>query len=223
VTSGPSLLVDQILAASATDSIENLVDNLWGRDISAFLSPSAAEQKRACLFIRERSSSNADRLPSPPIYHSPRIGLELSHPGTTPSSTSPLHPRIVFLARRYRFFIYPTELVANGRAHTFLGLLFTILGDEIVDGALADNGRKRKVIQEIVKLGGFQMSTAERYMDDFLEGRKGGATALDAFIGLQGKGASSGPRICLRMFGALSTIVSMQPPSSLSTVASSST
>jgi hypothetical protein len=35
----------------------------------------------------------------------------------------PLHPRIQFLSKSYRFFTHPQGLVANGRPQTFLGVL----------------------------------------------------------------------------------------------------
>ncbi|KAG6885596.1 hypothetical protein C0992_005019, partial [Termitomyces sp. T32_za158] len=74
VISGPSLLVDEILRLSNAADIPELVEKKWKGDTSAFGS------RPNSLFLRARASFSQ---PKAAVYRSPRIGLELSHPGTT--------------------------------------------------------------------------------------------------------------------------------------------
>jgi len=94
------------------------------------------------------------------MYKSPRIGLDLSHPGTTGPEVKPLQgSRIRFLPRRYRYFAHPSELVANGRAQTFLGIVYSRIPSDI-DKGLND----RKILAEVVRLSGMKEYTNPRLL-----------------------------------------------------------
>lgn len=200
VTSGPSLLVDQILSLSGASEIEELVQGGWNNDISAFNSM-IGDGRTACLFVKPiQPSVNAPST----IYFSPRIGLDLSHPGTTSPSLLPLHPRIRFLPKRYRFFVHPKLLVANGRPQTFLGVLQSLI--PVNDDEQDERLKKAYLSSNIAKVMRIKEATSTKYLADYRAGRAAGVEALHAFIGPKGKGAASSPATYLRMMGALSTI-----------------
>jgi len=199
VISGPSLLVDQILAASDASSIEELVENKWEGNISAILSDEGGPS--TCLYLKEVESGGDS--PRPKVYFSPRIGLDLSHPGTTGPATLPLHPRIRFLPKLYRFFVHPKLLVANGRAQTFLGVLQPYLDAS----TSAEAGLlKTSLSGDIARLTGMKETTAAKYLADYKAGRIAGAQFLNSVIGPKGKGAGSSPATYLKMLGAISTL-----------------
>ncbi|KAG5636123.1 hypothetical protein H0H81_009055 [Sphagnurus paluster] len=185
VISGPSLLVDEILRLSHAVSISELVAQKWANNTSAF------QARPLSLFLRPRSALAS---PPPTVYASPRIGLDLSHPGTT---TSPDHPRVVFLPRLYRYFTHPELLTANGRTQTFLGVLRTCRSTTCKGQDLGDV-RLRK---EVMRITGLNEATVSRYIENYKGGVDSGR--LKAFVGVQGKGASSSPPTYLRMMGAL--------------------
>ncbi len=199
IISGPSLLVDQILSTSGSPSIEDLVENKWERNISAFLFEEGSTA--ICLYLKEVKPE--DRKALTRIYFSPRIGLDLSHPGTTGPATLPLHPRIKFITKRYRFFVLPDKLVANGRPHTFLGILQSFLA---LSPSLERVLRRSSLSGEIANLMGLKATTAARYLSDFKAGREAGLSVVESVVGPNGKGASSSPATYLKMMGALSTL-----------------
>jgi hypothetical protein len=199
VTSGPSLLVDKILSTSAASEIPELVDDKWGKNTSAFFSE--GESPATCLFLKPVSPKKKP----PTIYFSPRIGLDLSHPGTTGHGTVPLHPRIQFLPRRYRFFVHPEWLTANGRSQTFLG----VLRPSISSASSYSEGLKNSSLSRtIAGLTAIKEMTAAKYLGDYVAGREAGLQLIDSFIGEKGKGASSSPATYLKMMGALSNMES---------------
>jgi hypothetical protein len=200
VTSGPSLLVDLILSASGSEGIEDLVQKKWLNNTAAFKFPSeAGAQQSTSLSLKPVPTPVSGTLPT--IYFSPRIGLDLSHPGTTSATTLPLHPRIRFLPRKYRFFTHPEWLVANGRPQTFLGVLQSLI-------ASSPAGLKTPSLgNDIARITKTKDATAAKYLADYVAGRDAGVDLLDAFIGAKGKGASSSPATYLKMMGALSNIV----------------
>ncbi|KAF8967490.1 hypothetical protein BDZ97DRAFT_1916773 [Flammula alnicola] len=200
VVSGPSLLVDQILSASGVSSIEDLVENKWEKNTSAFHSD--ASNHTTCMFLKPVPSTTTQKRP-PTIYFSPRIGLDLSHPGTTSPTTLPLHPRIRFLPRRYRFFVHPEWLVANGRPQTFLGVLQSCISSY---PSHADGLKKASLSREIARITGTKESTSAKYLADYIAGRTAGVGLLESFIGTKGKGASSSVSTYLKMMGALSNL-----------------
>ncbi|KAG6844461.1 hypothetical protein H0H87_006744 [Tephrocybe sp. NHM501043] len=138
VISGPSLLVDEVLRLSKASSIPELVEQKWANDTSAFTT------RPTSLFLRPRPSSFQQK---PAVYRSPRIGLDLSHPGTT---VSPAHPRVVFLSQRYRYFTHPHILTSKGRPQTFLGVLRTVLDTTCAD----HNLDSVDLLGELVKIVG---------------------------------------------------------------------
>lgn len=204
VISGPSLLVDRIISASGASSIADLVENKWAGDTTCACI-SGKDERSTRLFLRPASSST--RVPSK-IYFSPRIGLDLSHPGTTNPTILPLHPRIQFLPKPYRFFTHPEELVANGRPQTFLAVLLSCLSSTHSD--FTEALKKPLLSQEIASLMALKESTCAKYLAEYVAGREGTVSLLNSFVGPKGKGASSSPSSYLRMMGALSNLI---PPS----------
>ncbi|KAF4619759.1 hypothetical protein D9613_004733 [Agrocybe pediades] len=213
ITSGPSLLVDRILAASGANGIKDLVDNKWHADISAFNHPQAGsdsstsprtDMRGTRLYLKAvRARTEGEQK----IYCSPRIGLDLSHPGTTNSTTLPLHPRIRFLPRRYRFFLHPELLTANGRPQTFLGVLDSLVPPaETPSDELVARIKKPSLSKDIARIVGIKEGTSAKYLKDYVAGTEGGAVLLNEFIGTKGKGASSSPATYLKMMGAISML-----------------
>ncbi|KAG6847133.1 hypothetical protein H0H93_009937 [Arthromyces matolae] len=190
IISGPSLLVDEILRLSDASNISELVENKWERDTSAFVSTSSRPNS---LFLRPRLPSGSQSKPTT-IYRSPRIGLDLSHPGTTPSIS---HPRAVFLSRPYRYFTHPNLLTSKGRPQTFLGVLQTCLETSYVGHDL----ESPRLLSELATITGLGEKTARRYLEFYKEGKSSGK--LEDFVGAKGKGAGSSPATYLQMMGTL--------------------
>lgn len=236
VICGPSLLVDEILQSSNSDSIPDLVTSKWNGDINAFRS----EGGPTFLCFRPRSDGHESSLPQavpqnatqdqkgaqspgalpPTVYSSPRIGLDLSHPGTTVSKD---HPRLLFLSKRYRFFTHP-ELLEKGRPQTFIGILHfclrnghTLRATAGKNGGTIDTffgksghssrpsgsrtGPDGKLRSEVMKIMCVKEATVEKYFTEYFAGLDKGVMKL--YIGAAGKGASTSPATYLRMVGAL--------------------
>ncbi|KAG7091768.1 hypothetical protein E1B28_008170 [Marasmius oreades] len=211
IISGPSLLVDEILKQSAqhgsgTLTISELVGCKWGGNRSAFIfcgqEVPAPEQRLPVMFLRPVKSNAKDADPpiTPPIYSSPRIGLELSHPGTLPVSS---HPRVRYLDRRYRYFVHPNLLTKNGRVQTFLGILDAVISESSsFDPGIPGRARIQTVSKErISQLTGLTAACATNYLTYYLDGYDRGT--LENFVGTAGKGASASPATYLRMMGTL--------------------
>ena len=206
VISGPSLLVDHIINLSGASNISDLVENKWAGDTCAFTS--GKDERTTRLYLRpvsEPSSTSSSSRAASTIYFSPRIGLDLSHPGTTNPNILPLHPRIQFLPKPYRFFTHPEVLVANGRPQTFLGILSHCIS---TNSDLTEALQKPLLSQEIAVLMAIKEPTCAKYLAEYVAGRQGGIGLLKSFVGPKGKGASSSPSSYLRMMGALSSITS---------------
>ncbi|TFK33297.1 hypothetical protein BDQ12DRAFT_691390 [Crucibulum laeve] len=203
VISGPSLLVDQVLLLCKAASILELVEDTWSGDTTAFHSTNGEDAPSAALTLQPRPATTA--VP-PTIYTSPRIGLDLSHPGTTPppehtADTTPLHPRIVFLPKLYRYFVHPKELTTKGRPQTFLAMLHSRLSScPDIDRKLKSGG----LSNNIARMMGLKESTASKYLADYVAGREAGRSALKAFVGV--KDSSSSPAAYLKMMGAIERI-----------------
>ncbi|KAJ8074013.1 hypothetical protein PM082_012303 [Marasmius tenuissimus] len=207
VISGPSLLVDEVLRQSSSNSnrskplgIAELVDTLWGGDISAF-SRSAEGSRSTTMFLQavDTSDSGLSAVKPVTIHRSPRIGLELSHPGTLPERH---HPRVVYLDRRYRYFVHPQLLTANGRVQTFLGILDDVQSEGVAKG----KDKVQSVSKErIAELTGLKTTSVANYLNYYLEGHEGGN--LKSFVGPAGKGACSSPATYLRMMGTLARVL----------------
>lgn len=189
IISGPSLLVDEIMRLSNATSISDLVAHKWNENISAFPASSSGGSVATSLHIVRRCTPNppAAKLESPRVYCSPRIGLELSHPGIL---NSPSHPRIVFITKPYRYFIHPDVLTSNGRYQTFIGVYETLM----LEGASLPDLR-----QVLGILCGLQASTVTKYLDAYNTDN----TDLEPYIGLAGKGVSASPTKYLKMMGIL--------------------
>ena len=203
--SGPSLLVDELLRVSGAPSVGSLVSDFLGNALSAFQAGEAAGQadsRKCSISLRPRNVALPRR---PVVYNSPRIGLELSHPGTTSSASD---PRIVYVQKPYRFFVQPHLLTANGRVQTFLGL-YTMLSE-------AEMLSEDSVLQEVSRITGLKHASVVKYASEFSHGR--GKGRVEQFIGAAGKGAASSPAQYLRMMGTLRRIsrdrCSMSPKSS---------
>ena len=205
VISGPSLLVDHIINLSGASSISDLVENKWAGNTCAFISEK--DERSTRLFLRpvsEPSSTSSNSRATSMIYFSPRIGLDLSHPGTTNPEILPLHPRIQFLPKPYRFFAHPEVLVANGRPQTFLGVLSLCISTH---SDFTEALKKPLLSQEIAALMALKEPTCAKYLAEYIAGREGGVDLLKSFVGPKGKGASSSPSTYLRMMGALSNLI----------------
>jgi hypothetical protein len=164
VVSGPSRLVDEILAQSGAQSISDLVQSKWNSDTCAF-SP-GVPGSRPSLKITPRKEPAATIN----LFRCPRIGLDLSHRSTT---KSPWNPRVVFVSKPYRYIVYPELLTFNGRPQTFIGVydhLSGSTGDDIT-----------KLAKAIADVTGIQEQTVLKYTDSLglgLEGKR----ALGGFI-----------------------------------------
>ncbi|KAK0447622.1 hypothetical protein EV421DRAFT_150927 [Armillaria borealis] len=173
IISGPSLLVDHILLLSGAERISDLIQDHWGNDINAFKSLHVGERKTH-MFLCPAPIANH----RPHIYKSPRIGLDLSHPGT---AASPTHPRVEFISQAYRYFVNPEKLTANGRAQTLLGVL------------------------PHKELSGLKDKTLNSYMAEYQTGLDGKAK-LEEFVGARGKGISSSPTKYMKLMGCIEAL-----------------
>jgi hypothetical protein len=125
--------------------------------------------------------------------------LELSHPGTTASLS---HPRVFFLAQRYRYFVHPHLLTSNGRTQTFLGVLQACLDTERYGEVPLHNFSLHKAVADLT---GLKSITVAKYMAEYQAGINGGR--LESFVGPSGKGAAGSPSTYLNMMGTLSALV----------------
>jgi hypothetical protein len=188
VVSGPSLLVDHILKLSGAQKLTELVQDVWKDDTSAFLS-TQGNPTHAKLYMRRRDEQAS---PPPQVYSSPRIGLDLSHPGTAPSRD---HPRVQFVRRAYRFFVHPELLVKNGRAQTFLGIFIAM------KRTLGDSAKENVILDATAKAMGSGVEVVRKYLVEYQAGRSKGDIA--AFVGVKGKGVGASAPKYLRMQGIL--------------------
>lgn len=201
---GPSLLVDRILNLNGASSISELVEVKWGGDTSALDPPSASStsSRMSYLYLKPVTCS----IPSlPKIHKSPRIGLDLSHPGITiPNDQSTLidcHPRIRFLPKMLRYYTRPRELT-KGRAQSIYGFIHTALAtrfDFRDDNYLSRDKAFRAILTEAI---GVKDALVEKYLWEYDAGRKEGLKHLALCVGPGGKGAADSPTSYLKMMGA---------------------
>ena len=164
VVSGPSRLVDEILAQSGAQSISELVQSRWKGDTFAF-SPTIPGSRPSLRFIPRKKFS----VVSNP-FRCPRIGLDLSHRST---ANSPLDPRVTFVCKPYRYIINPELLTFNGRPQTFVGVY-----DRLSESA---GGETAKLAEAIANVTGIKKKTVLKYIESLglgLEGKR----SLDKFI-----------------------------------------
>ena len=164
VISGPSRLVDEILAQSGAQSVLDLVQSKWKEDTFAF-SPTVPDS-RPSLRIIPRKELSATTGP----FHCPRIGLDLSHRSTT---NSPLDPRVAFVCKPYRYVVNPALLTLNGRPQTFIGMY-----DHFSNSAEGDTA---KLAEAIANATGIQEQTVLKYIGHLSLGLEG-KRALGSFI-----------------------------------------
>jgi hypothetical protein len=164
VVSGPSRLVDEVLAQSGAQSISELVQSKWKDDTFAF-SPTALGSRPSLRIIPRKTPST---IINP--FRCPRIGLDLSHRSTT---NSPSDPRVAFVCKPYRYIINPELLTFNGRPQTFVGV-YDRLSESTGGGA-------PNLARAIVDIAGIKEQTVLKYIESLglgLEGKQ----SLDKFI-----------------------------------------
>ncbi|KAF8334805.1 hypothetical protein F5887DRAFT_1253632 [Amanita rubescens] len=195
---GPSLIVDEILHASgAVRSISSLVETKWdpSTGLKAFRTgESLSKSTHLTLLPREVEQPRGSH---PTVYRSPRIGLDLSHPGTTPTRD---HPRLQYLPKPYRFFIYPDQL-DKGRPQTFLGVLHSYLPSPPLRPGPGPLRADPAVRAQVMTTMAIKRGTFDKYFDDYATGVDKGA--IRTYVGTAGKGAASSPATYLRMIGTL--------------------
>ena len=181
VVSGPSRLVDEILAQSGAQSIQELVQSKWQDDTFA-LSPTVSSSRPSLRIIpREKTLSITN------LFRCPRIGLDLSHRSTT---NSPCDPRVTFVCKPYRYILYPELLTFNGRAQTFVGVY-----DYLLESA---GGNTTKLARAVANATGIREQTVLKYIENLdlgLEGKR----SLDKFIRTKTRSVAN----YLTMVGAL--------------------
>lgn len=202
IISGPSLLVDFILRTYGLEEVQDLVGGKWSEDISAFPpEPADEDVTRTCTMtvVRVPQSSALGR---PPIYRTPRIGLDLSHASSLATASN---LRVKFVQRRYRFIVEPHLLKVNGRPQMFIGLLQQTLDRKHSGAKLSSlsEGEKQKVLQEVERIGSFTTKLARTYLGHFEHGVTDGGDSVGAYCGQKGKGVCQSPERLLRMFGAI--------------------
>ena len=216
VTSGPSLLVDEILRATGAEDIGELVNKRWKRDISALppSSSSDAPKRESALYFKRKEASSASgtqgnlhrffgggsgsssTIGERKVYRSPRIGLDLSHssiPQDTPGALA--HSRANYIIRRYRFFSHPNLLTAKGQGHTFLGVYHFLLHSGIKESD------EKAFCRELLKVTGMKEATVAKYWAQYKDGLHNGV--LKPFLGQSGKGVTSSPTSFLKLMGTL--------------------
>lgn len=158
VVSGPSRLVDEILAQSGAQSISHLVKSKWKEDTFAFSSAVPGSRPSLRIIPRKKPSETTS------LFRCPRIGLDLSHRSTT---NSPWNPRVVFVCKPYRYIIYPELLTFNGRPQTFIGVY-----DHLSESTEGDTAKLAKAIANVT---GIQEQTVQKYIESLglgLEGKR---------------------------------------------------
>ncbi|KAH8814574.1 hypothetical protein DL96DRAFT_1534931 [Flagelloscypha sp. PMI_526] len=187
VISGPSLLVDKVLALSGAEGIRDLVEDKWSNNVSALTQTSSTR-----FFLRRISPPRAK---PDPVFSSPRIGLELSNPSVKPTATD---LRVLHVCRPYRFIKLPALLVKKGAQHTFAGMLWKVQAESSTEKKLRDS----ELISSISRLSGLAAKKVETFLKVYSTGSKG-EVPLATFAGEKGKGAGSHATKMLQMFGAV--------------------
>jgi hypothetical protein len=164
VVSGPSRLVDEILAQSGAQSISDLVQSKWEND--TFALSSAVPSSRPSLRIIPRNNLSTTANP----FRCPRIGLDLSHRST---KNSPCDPRVTFVCKPYRYITNPELLTSNGRPQTFVGVY-----DRLSESTGVSTAKLAKAIANVT---GIKEKTVLGYIESLGLGLEG-ERSLDKFI-----------------------------------------
>jgi hypothetical protein len=221
VVCGPSLLVDEILKQSGTDSLTELVQLRWFNDSCAFREPlpeasgegdkpSPAATRTTRLYVepyKPKSTTFAT------VYTSPRIGLELSN-------TRNQEDRIKFVDQPYRFFIDPAAFKDKGRAQTFVGLLRHFKAN-----SKKNEPPFNQYISKIEGVSAIPTKVATRLLACYTEGWKNAqennSKSLGEFLGQNGKGVCQVPDKIVKMMGALEKTKAQKAASRVTTGESS--
>jgi hypothetical protein len=223
---GPSLCVDAILSAAGATSIKELVTDFWVSDTSALeakirQSPVWLELKRPSrnMSVAAGSTSPVQTSELELIYSGPRVGLELSHPGTLAVATD---PRVRFVAAPLRFFRRPQLFTSKGRAHTLLAVLRTLhppsppspstlsTDDPVrieVQAAATPNpvpkssDARLALFESLSSATGLGLRTVTTYMEAYEAGWSDGD--ISRFVGSKGKGVGAKADAYMRMAGTL--------------------
>lgn len=195
VVSGPSLLVDKILELTCSRNIAELVNNKLNGHISATDNSTLTVNKTVNLCFRPFRNDH------PGYFHgiiecSPRVGLELSHPSVSPISSN---PRVSFVGRMYRFFIYPDSLKASARYYNLVPYLsrdfINHLGEDTPSETVTS------LITRFEKATFIHRARLEKYIIAFSDGYQ--KKDLNGFVGPLGKGTSANPIKFLTLIGVL--------------------
>jgi hypothetical protein len=197
---GPSLCADAVLAAAGASNIKELVLEYWAYDTSAL----ARNGRKGAMWLEKRASPSTldHEKEESTIYIGPRVGLDLSHPGTQASVSD---PRVRFVGAPLRCFRRPELLMGKNRPHTVLGILRTIRASRSgpEDTSLVPAGRpaRQTVINSLVALTGLSESAASSALDSYEEGCT--KDKIVSFVGLKGKGVGAKMDPYMRMSGVL--------------------
>ena len=164
IVSGPSRLVDEVLAQSGAQSISHLVQSRWKEDTFAFSPVVPGSRPSLRIIPRKEPSATTD------YFRCPRIGLDLSHRSAT---DSPWDPRVAFVCKPYRYIVHPELLTFNGRPQTFIGVY-----DHLSETTASDTA---KLARAITNVTGIQEQAVLKYIESLglgLEGKR----ALRSFI-----------------------------------------
>lgn len=196
IISGPSRLVDEVLAANDASTIAELVGERWNGETSALSSASLPSKSGASMYFVPVEVQ--EELPA--VFRSPRIGLDLSHATISLPSVSVAdtlaHPRTLFVSKPYRYFTHPHLLTANGRGQTFFGVYTAF-----TSSSTSARSDEKRLLSRVVKSTGLKMDAAVKYSAAYRDGKNSGSLA--SLIGPKGKGAGSSPVAFLRMTGTL--------------------
>jgi hypothetical protein len=180
---------------------------MWEGNTSAL---SGKNGRKGAVWLEPRPSLTSSTLPSltrrektsliEAIFTGPRIGLDLSHPGTQALASD---PRVRFVAAPLRFFRRPELLTRVGRAHTVIATLGSRPlpipvneREELIERTTAKTALGRSAVQKYI----------EAFEQGLAEGKKGGEGALKKWIGEKGKGVGARMDAYAQMCGCLAGV-----------------
>ncbi|KAL1696280.1 hypothetical protein GGG16DRAFT_121114 [Schizophyllum commune] len=184
VISGPSLLVDKIVALSGAADLVDLVEKKWAGDTSAF-TPSG-------LFLRPRDDMACTEHGV--LCRTPRVGLDLSAAS-----------RAEYVAKAYRY-IASFDSPLKSKAQTFAGAVYHCCysptrpeGNTPTLAEVAKALHDPPLTERLEKLTALSPAVVARYLKDYRSGFDKGS--ITPFVGK--KNVASSPSSYLPMMGAL--------------------
>ena len=184
VISGPSLLVDKIVALSGAAHLVDLVEKKWAGDTLAF-TPSG-------IFLRRRDDTACTHHRY--LCRTPRVGLDLS----TAS-------RAEYVAKAYRY-IASFDSPLKSKAQTFAGAVHHCCylptrpeGNTPTLAEVTMASHDPGLTQRLIKLTALSSTVVARYLNDYRSGFDEGS--ITPFVGK--KNVASSPSSYLPMMGAL--------------------